>query len=134
MLPQPSVAQIYPPGTFSMDGIPVFCGQLPTVLDSSIPDAAMNNGQAILINPAVVGTFPTELKLWAYAHECGHAIVGANEIGADCWAVVTGKHQGWFPPQAFGYLIQLFQNNPGNINHPPGPVRIQAMMQCYQQN
>ncbi|WP_233810288.1 hypothetical protein [Paraburkholderia sp. HP33-1] len=128
------MAQVFPPGGFAIDGIPVACGPLPTILTTNIPDAAMNNGQAILINPAVVGTFPHVLKLWAYAHECGHAFVGANEIGADCWAVTTGKHQGWFPPQAFSALIQLFGNNPGNLNHPPGPVRIQAMLQCYQSN
>jgi hypothetical protein len=126
-----SAQQVYPAGSFTLDGFPVVCGPLPTVV-AQLPDAAMNNGQAILINPFVLASFPTVLKLWAYAHECGHVFSGADEIGADCWGVTTGKHQGWFPPQAFAYLIQLFGNNPGNLTHPPGPVRIQAMMQCYQ--
>lgn len=124
-------AQIYPPGAFAIDGIPVVCGGLPTAVDIRIPDAAMNNGQAILINPAVVGRLPTVLKLFTYAHECGHAVVGADELAADCWAIQTGKSQGWFPPEAFGALIALFQNNRGDIRHPPGPVRIENMRRCY---
>lgn len=126
-------AQVFAPGTFSIDGFPVSCGAAPTVLTQQINDAAINNGQAILVNPVVVGQLPTVLKLYVYAHECGHFFVGANELGADCWAIKTGRNQGWFPPQAFGALMQMFANNPGNINHPPGPVRVRAMMNCYQQ-
>jgi len=90
-------AQIYPPGQFAIDGIPVFCGNLPTVVTPNIPDAAMNNGQAILLNPMVLGRLPTVLKLYVYAHECGHAVVGTDEVGADCWAIRTGRDQGWLP-------------------------------------
>jgi hypothetical protein len=120
------------PGEFSIAGYPVNCGPLPTIITSQIPDAAINNGQAILINPAVVGFLRPVLQLFVYAHECGHAVVGSNEVAADCWAIRTGRDQGWFPPQSFQLLIQMFQGNPGDINHPPGPARIAAMMQCYQ--
>ncbi len=127
-----SHAQVFPPGTFVIDGYPVSCGGAPTVLIPSLPDAAMNNGQAIAINPIVVQQLPTVLKLFTYAHECGHFFSGADELGADCWAIRIGRDQGWFPPEAFQFLIQLFQGNPGNINHPPGPIRIQNMLNCYQ--
>ncbi len=125
-------AQVYPPGRFSIDGIPVVCGNVPTVVTTNIPDAGMFNGQAILLNPAVLGRLPTVLKLYIYAHECGHAVVGSDEVAADCWAIRVGRDQGWFPPQAFGYLVEFFRNNPGSMRHPPGPVRVQNMMQCYQ--
>ena len=125
-------AQIYPPGGFAIDGVPVVCGNLPTIVTTNIPDGAMNNGQAILLNPMVLGRLPTVLKLYVYAHECGHAVVGSNEVEADCWAIRTGRDQGWFPPQAFGLLIEFFKHNPGSLRHPPGPVRVQNMMQCYQ--
>jgi hypothetical protein len=131
-LTKPASAQIYPPGQFAIDGIPVFCGNLPTVVTPNIPDGAMNNGQAILLNPMVLGRLPTVLKLYVYAHECGHAVVGADEVGADCWAIRTGRDQGWFPPEAFGLLIEFFRNNPGSLRHPPGLVRVNNMMQCYQ--
>ncbi|MCX7356732.1 MAG: hypothetical protein NT015_01065 [Alphaproteobacteria bacterium] len=125
-------AQTFPPGTFSIDGIPVVCGSNFVVLNPYLPDAAMNNMAGVIsVNPNIVGQLPTVLKLFTFAHECGHSMVGLNEIGADCWAVRTGKEQGWFPPESFQYLVQLFANNPGDLNHPPGPARVQAMWNCY---
>ena len=125
-------AQVYPPGQFALDGIPVACGNMPTVVTPNIPDVAMNNGQAILLNPMVMGNLPTVLNLYWYAHECGHSMVGSDEVRADCWAIRTGRNQGWFPPQAFELLIQMFRDNPGDMRHPSGPNRVRNMMQCYQ--
>lgn len=129
---QEANAQIYPPGQFALDGIPVVCGSMPTIVTPNIPDVAMNNGQAILLNPMVMGNLPTVLKLYWYAHECGHSVVGSDEVSADCWAIRTGRNQGWFPPQAFELLIQMFKDNPGGMRHPSGPNRVLNMMQCYQ--
>lgn len=116
---------------FSIDGIPVHCGGMPTVLIPTIPDVAMNNGAAILINPSVFFRLPTVLKLFWYGHECGHTYVGADEVGADCWSIRAGRDQGWFPPQAFSLLIDMFRNNRGDTTHPPGPARVRAMIRCY---
>ncbi len=127
----PANAQIYPPGQFAIDGYPVVCGGLPTVVTANFPDAGMNNGQAIFLNPLVFARLPTVLKLYIYAHECGHSVVGHDEMGADCWAIRTGRDQGWFPPQAFAWLMQFFNGNMGSLRHPPGAVRVQAMFQCY---
>jgi hypothetical protein len=127
-----SAQQIFPPGQFALDGYPVVCGNAPTIVTPQIPDAAMNNGQAILLNPMVMGRLPTVLKLFVYAHECGHFFAGSNETGADCWAIRTGRDQGWFPPQAFQALIAMFRNNPGSMRHPPGMIRVNNMMTCYQ--
>lgn len=132
VLNSPASAQVYGPGQFAMDGIPVVCGGLPTIVTPNIPDAGINNGQAILLNPLVLGPLPTVLKLYIYAHECGHAVVGGDEVGADCWAIRTGRDQGWFPPQSFTLLIQFLKNNPGSMRHPPGLIRVQNMMNCYQ--
>ncbi|WP_156338079.1 hypothetical protein [Pseudomonas sp. MIACH] len=125
-------ANFYPPGHFAIDGVPVNCRMYPTIVTTSIPDSAMFNGQAILLNPAVIGGLPTPLKLYVYAHECAHGMGYINESQADCVAIKTGRNQGWFPPQAFNDLIVMFQNNPGSLRHPPGPVRVQNMYQCYQ--
>ncbi len=126
-------AQIYGPGQFSIDGLPVACGSLPTIVTSDFNDAGHFTGKAIYVNPNVLGRLPTVLKLYIYAHECGHAVVGASESAADCWAITTGRNQRWFPPQAFQALIQLFNGNPGDYTHLPGPARVQAMAVCYSQ-
>lgn len=125
-------AQVYPPGSFAIDGVPVSCGGYPTVVTSQIGDAGIFDGRAIYLNPASLGRMPTVLKLFVYAHECGHAVVGANEPAADCWAIRLGRDQGWFPPEAFGLLMRMFQGNPGSMHHPPGAQRVQNMLACYQ--
>ncbi len=122
---------VVPPGEFTISGVPVSCGSLPTVIDMNLPDTAMFNGSAILVNPSRVVGWPTPLKMWAYAHECGHFYQGVNEMAADCWAIKTGRNQGWFPPAAFNSIIALFQSNPGDLHHPPGVVRIENMRACY---
>ena len=125
-------ANYYPPNTLTIDGIPVACNAYPTIVTTSIPDSAIFNGQAILLNPAAMGGLPTPLKLYIYAHECAHGMGFMNESQADCVAIKIGRNQGWFPPQAFYSLAAMFQNNPGSLRHPPGPMRVQNMYQCYQ--
>lgn len=127
--------QQFPPGTFSVDGIPVVCGNDTFILNPALPDVGINHGNGFIsLNPVSLSQLPTVLKLYWVAHECGHSFVGANEAAADCWAVRTGKAQGWFPPQAFQSLMAMFQNNPGSVVHPAGPIRVQLMWQCYNSN
>jgi hypothetical protein len=127
-----SNAQIFPPGSFSVDGIPIVCGPVTFVYQPQLNDVGMNNGRGVIfLNPNVLSRLPTVLKLYWVAHECGHTFVGPNEVAADCWAIKTGKAQGWFPPQAFQMLYQMFQNSPGDMAHPSGPARVANMLQCY---
>lgn len=126
-------AQVFPPGTFSVDGIPVSCRNVTFILDPQLPDVGMADGRGnIYLNPSIMGGLPTVLKLYWISHECGHYFVGSNEVAADCWAIKLGRNQGWFPPQAFQYLMAMFQNNPGDMRHPSGANRVALMMQCYQ--
>lgn len=125
-------AQQFPPGTFSVDGIPIVCGPNTFIMNPTLPDVGMNHGNGFIsLNPATLAQLPTILKLYWVGHECGHSFVGADEVAADCWAVRTGKAQNWFPPQAFAGLMAMFQNNPGDMAHPAGPIRVQMMWQCY---
>lgn len=123
--------QIFPPGTFAVDGIPVACGSITFVVDPYLPDVGMASPGVIHLNSSILSRLVTPMKLFWVAHECGHHFVGTNESAADCWAIRTGRQQGWFPPSAFNNLMFMFQNNQGDISHPPGPLRVQQMMQCY---
>lgn len=124
--------EVYPPGTFSVDGFPVVCGPVTFVLDYSLPDVGRASPGLIVLNPSYFFNLSTSLKLFWVGHECGHHFVGINETAADCWAVRTGRQQGWFPPGAFYEMMAMFQNNPGDFWHPPGPSRVAAMISCYQ--
>jgi hypothetical protein len=125
-------AQQYAAGTFSIDGIPVGCGTVTTVVTSRINDVAQSDllGR-IYLNETALSKVPTVLKLWAYGHECGHYQVGTDELAADCWAIKTGKRQHWFRDSDFVVMEQFFRNNPGDLNHPPGEVRVEAMRECF---
>lgn len=135
-LPAPVSAQdySYPPGTFSVDGIPVVCGGVTFVVTTQVPDVGMANPAqgVIFLNPNFVASLSTSVKLFWVAHECGHFAVGANETSADCWAVRTGRDQGWFPPHVFNELVAMFWNNPGDMTHPSGRQRVNDMINCYQ--
>lgn len=124
--------QAFYPGQFSIDGIPVRCGSVIFVLDPNLNDVGIADGRGhIFLNPTILSRLPTVLKLYWAAHECGHYFVGASEVGADCWAIKTGRDQGWFPPHAFDLLMQMFQNNPGDVAHPSGRQRVANMKECY---
>ena len=131
--PPAHAQEVYPPGSFTVDGFPVQCGPVTFILTPQLQDVGMADGQGrIFLNPMMFQGLPTPLKLYWVAHECGHYQVGANEVAADCWTIRTGRNQGWFPPQAFNWLIMMFRNNPGDLAHPSGPQRVQNMIQCYQ--
>lgn len=126
-----SAQQVLPPGSFSINGTPVACGQLPTILAPPFNDVAFNNGSAIILNERLFFSLPVVAQFFWYAHECGHAFVGTNEDAADCWAVRTGRDQGWFPVEAFRVLVEILMNNPGDATHRPGPQRVENMWACY---
>jgi hypothetical protein len=131
-------------------GMPVYCNDFRGIPVTLIANPALNDvgmatlgpaGQPVMIlNPTVVGAMPPAMQLFWYGHECAHHALGhiarrgiTNEAEADCWAVRTGRQQGWFPPQAFQYLIAYLGNSPGSAwGHLPGPARVQNMMACYQ--
>lgn len=123
-----SAQQVIPPGQLVLGGMPMLCGPAATAIQP-IPDVAIARPEGIYLNPALF-SLPGTLQQFIYAHECAHMQGILNEAAADCWAIRTGRNQGWFPPPAFGLLIQFFQNNPGDWTHAPGPVRLQNLANC----
>ena len=122
----------FSPGTFTIDRFPVDCGTNVTVLNPQLRDAGMNDLQGhVYLNPTIVRGLPTSVKFFIYAHECGHSVVGANESAADCWAIQTGKQEGWFTPQNFSALMQFFASNPEGWTHAPDRARLRRMAACF---
>jgi hypothetical protein len=120
-------------------GFPVFLISNPNLQDVGMATLGPSGEPVMILNPIIMNSLAPELQLFWYAHECAHHALGHvanrtpfNEAEADCWAVVTGRDQGWFPPQAFQGLISILGNNPGSAwGHLPGPKRIRNMMRCY---
>lgn len=127
----PAQAVAFPPGTFSVDGHAVTCANATFVLDDTLPDIGMEGYNLIFLNPGEMAPLPTALRLWWVGHECGHRMVGTDESAADCWSVQTGRAEGWFPPETFDLLEEMFADNLGDDEHLPGPVRVSRMRACY---
>lgn len=121
--------QLLPPGQLMLAGVPVVCGAVPTLIQP-IQDVAMARPGIIILSPGIF-SLPPVIQVFIYAHECGHHIVGNSESDADCWAIQTGRNQGWFSADDFRWLILYFGRSPGDWTHAPGPQRLQYMEACY---
>jgi len=121
------------PDTFAIDRIPVSCGPEIFVLDKTLPVAGVNKGDGhIVLNPDILATMPSIMKLYVASLECADVVVGRKgPAAALCWAVRNGRDQGWFDPTNFPLLIRLLrQPEPG---WPPAPPEegIAAMQKCF---
>jgi hypothetical protein len=120
-------------------GLPVTVIPNHTLSDVGAATLGPQGQPVMMLNPMVISSLPPIMQLFWYAHECAHHALGHianrnifNEAAADCWAVRTGKSQGWFPPQAFQQLIIMLGQSRGSPwGHLPGPQRIQSMLICY---
>jgi hypothetical protein len=110
-------------------GMPVVCNGAVSYV-AQIPDIAMARPGALFFRPDFFN-LPTYVQLYIYAHECAHQFVGGNEVAADCWAVRTGRDQGWLPRQGLEQVCQYTYHSRGDWTHPAGPVRCQNMRMCY---
>jgi hypothetical protein len=120
-------------------GLPVTLLTNPAWHDAGTATLGPGGQPIIILNSSTMEALHPVFQLFLYAHECAHHALGhiinrnlLNEAEADCWAVKTGRQQGWFPPQAFQGLIVLLGNSQGSPwGHLPGPGRIQNMINCY---
>lgn len=117
-------------------GLPVNCGGAVTIIDYTLNDSAhaliLPQGAVIILNPRVIAGLPGPTQLYIYGHECGHLFLRtADESRADCWSVQTGEQQGWFVRDDLVNIAQIFANNPGDFTHPPGPMRVAHMLDCF---
>ncbi len=72
-------AHIVPMGEFKLDGIPQTCGRRPTVVDSQLDDYGAAYPGFLIMNPKLLNRVSTPVKLWIYAHECGHQFRGRTK-------------------------------------------------------
>lgn len=126
---QPPVEQVIGPGQLVLAGLPVVCGGIPTAIQR-INDMAFATPGWIILHPDLF-RLPPVVQVFIYAHECGHHNVGLNDAAADCWAIRTGRNQGWFTAGDIDLLVYYFGHGTGDFSHAPGPERIRNMVQCF---
>ncbi|WHO40662.1 hypothetical protein PMI04_008765 [Sphingobium sp. AP49] len=126
---QPPAAAIFPAGQLWLADLPARCGSVQTLV-ANISDIAEAMPGWIILNPRIL-TMPGPIQHFWYAHECGHHLLGPDEQRADCWAIRTGRDQGWFQPADFAWMDQHMRHYPGDATHLPGPQRVAHLRACY---
>jgi hypothetical protein len=125
-------ARIVPAGMLTLDGYKFFCGTRPTVLDSTLDDFAAAYPTFLILNPKLLAKIKSlPVKLWIYAHECGHQFRGPDEETADCFAVQRGRRQGWLTPEGLEDVCAFITPAKASNVHSGGAKRCEAMRACY---
>ncbi len=124
-------AQIVQSGDLRLDGRRVYCGQRPTVLDNTLDDYGAAYPGFLILNPKLMNKVSTPVKMWIYAHECGHQFRGPDEETADCFAVQRGKRQGWLDENGLDEVCKFISPARGDSMHFSGSQRCAQMRKCY---
>ena len=124
-------AKVLPPGALKLDGYQQVCGQRPVVTDSQLDDYGAAYPGFLIINPKLMAKVSTPVKLWIFAHECGHQFRGPDEETADCFAVQRGRRQGWLKPEGLEEVCSFIAPAKGDSMHFSGSHRCEYMRKCY---
>jgi hypothetical protein len=124
-------AKIVAAGQLKLDGQRLVCGQRPTVLDNNLDDYGAAYPGFLILNPKLLNRVSTPVKLWIYAHECGHQFRGPDEETADCFAVQRGRRQRWLTPEGLEEVCRFIAPAKGDSMHFSGSYRCEAMRKCY---
>jgi hypothetical protein len=124
-------ATIVAAGQLTLDKRRLGCGRRPTVLDGQLDDYGAAYPGFLILNPRLLGKLSTPVKLWIFAHECGHQFRGPDEETADCFAVQRGRREGWLTPDGLEEVCRFIAPARGDTMHFSGSYRCQAMRQCY---
>jgi hypothetical protein len=124
-------AQIVAVGQLKLDGWKQVCGQRPTVIDTNLDDYGAAYPGFLILNPKLLNKVSTPVKLWIYAHECGHQFRGPDEETADCFAVQRGRRQKWLTAEGLEEVCRFIAPAKGDSMHFSGSHRCEAMRKCY---
>lgn len=122
-----------PHGQLKIDGKSVNCGKRPTVLNPNFDSWGGAFPGFVILNTQKINGLSTQVKLYIYAHECGHQFIGANETKADLFAIRRGVRWGWLDAQGMEEICTFISKLKGDAVHPPGPQRCETMRNYYRE-
>jgi len=124
-------AHVLPPGDLKLDGVQQHCGQRPTVIDSQLDDYGAAYPGFLILNPRLLAKVSKPVKLWIFAHECGHQFRGPDEEAADCFAVQRGRRMGWLNDTGLEEICAFISPAKGDSMHFGGSHRCEYMRKCF---
>ncbi len=124
-------AKLIEPGKLKIDKHRMVCGKRPTVIDPKFESWGGAYPGYLILNPDRLKGLPTAVKLFVYAHECGHQFIGRNESAADCFGVKRGRRYGWLKEEGLAQVCDFISKLKGDADHAAGPKRCKKMRMCY---
>jgi len=119
------------PGHLVIGGHAVKCGTTPALINDRYPDFGAARRGLIILNFLKQRNLPRDARLLIYYHECAHQYVGGSELAADCWAVQKVRRDGLMDKKGLKNACSFIKSLPVNRSHPPGKMRCQQMIRCY---
>lgn len=126
-------ARLIKPGKLSIDRHRMLCGRRPTVMDPKFDSWGGAYPGYVILNPDRLKELPTPVKLFIYAHECGHQFVGRNETAADCFGVKRGRRYGWLDEKGLDQVCEFISKLKASAQHEAGPERCKKIRICYKE-
>ncbi|MGI9383197.1 MAG: hypothetical protein ACR2PO_08580 [Methyloligellaceae bacterium] len=128
-----AAAKLVAYGQLRIDGYRMHCGRRPTVIDPNFSSWGGAYPGFVILNPKRLKGLATPVKLYVYAHECGHQFIGRDEEAADCFAVKRGRRYGWLDENGMGQICAFIAKLKGSADHYAGPKRCEIMRRCYKE-
>ena len=126
-------AKLVAAGKLKIDKHRMVCGRRPTVMDPNFESWGGAYPGFVILNPKRLKELPTAVKLFIYAHECGHQFVGRNETAADCFGAKRGRRYGWLNEKGLDQVCAFISKLRGDAEHADGPERCKKIRICYRE-
>jgi hypothetical protein len=111
-------------------GASVQCAGVVSAVDRGLKYIAASAPGQIKLRPDFFQQ-PRLKQLFIHAHECGHHLHGESETAADCYAVKTGRTEGWLTLQRLAEITAAEYWDKRDWPHAPGHIRGRQMLACY---
>ena len=118
-------------GSVEIAGRKLRCGPVRIMLPRRLNNLGVAGPGMIALNPLLLSRYPEIVRVFVFAHECGHHHVGASELGADCWAVRRGVREGWLDRDGLGQVCRSVSDEPASSTHPSGRRRCMNLDRCF---
>ncbi len=119
-------------GSANIGGMRLSCAAAKVVVSNAVPGPGFAVQGLIMFGPKFLNKYPQIVQRLVFLHECGHQYVGTDESSADCWAVRSGKRQGWLTPAGLKQACRALWHTEADGAHLAGPERCDALKQCFE--
>ncbi len=124
------------PDYYKTEGTKTTCPGVKVVIDYDLPsEGGAAGSDVILLNPNMMNKQLKAVRLFVFAHECGHTQpeIGDSELLADKFGVFKGVEEGWLDQAGVAQVCDSFEDAPATSSHPSGRTRCTANQRWFEE-